>query len=278
MKSAWWGYPLVALLLTAVGCGTGNTPDSSQGKEKISDEKALTVKEYVNQGVPVVEKPWSSADFSEAVKALIAIAQRKPQQLPRYKGSRSGDVFSQLTSEHYLEAIKDRKTPIEDRFQQLIALLKSSNQIYLTYLNALSAGTALDEEAVELSGAQLRLTATFIIFMDEMIPTLNKNNPEHQVRIKGYANMGEHLADIVNGATMILGEKREYRATARARLITYERKTFPVIVPRLPADAKKQVVTRLESLSEDEAYADLQPGLRELLEEVRVLTKNKKEP
>ena len=277
MKSTHYTYLLTALLLQAsLNSGNGVAADPSQEKgQKILDEEALTAKEYADRGVPPVEKPWTVDELSAAAKALTAVAQRKSKQLPRYKGARSGGIFSQLTSDHYLKVIKDKSIPIETRFQQVIGLLRRSNQLFLTYANALTAGTKLDEEVIELTGAQLRLTATFITFMDEMIPTLDKNNPQHQVRIKAYANMGNRLADIVNGATITLAEKAHYRPRARVRLIAYEKQTFPVIVPRLPAKALQQVVNRLETLSQDKAYADLQPGLRELLELVRGLEKSK---
>jgi hypothetical protein len=40
--------------------------------------------------------------------------------------------------------------------------------------------------------------------------------------------------------------------------------TFPLIVSRLPLNARAETLSRLEKLQADPAMKDLQPGLREL--------------
>src|SRR4051794_9837060 len=109
MKTSWTGSiytsAAVFILAAAVGCANRATPNSQsngdelvekgdsptpKGKEGgVAADESLDLKGYSDLGVPAIDKPWSGVELAAAAKVLIALAQKSPQQLPRYKSTRS---------------------------------------------------------------------------------------------------------------------------------------------------------------------------------------------
>src|SRR5438105_120503 len=59
-------------------------------------DNSLPVKEYVDAGVPPIDKPWMEDDYKKAGTALSAIARTDPTKLPRFGSKRSGELFAHV--------------------------------------------------------------------------------------------------------------------------------------------------------------------------------------
>ncbi len=205
----------------------------------------------------------------KAEKVLTSLAQKGGRHLPRYKSERSAEVFARLTSPQNFGLFRNRSLPLEARFSQLLDYYQASNQILKLYLSAFLKKDVRDSELIELMGAQLRSTVVVLELVDELLPTLKKDDPSYQVRIQGLEQMKRGLASVVAGGLQTLTEREIYRASELARLVDYMQETFPLIVPRLPPGARTETVVRLEKMQEDPAFKDLQPGLGELFLKVQ---------
>jgi hypothetical protein len=205
----------------------------------------------------------------KAEKILFSVAQKGYGQLPRYKSERSGEVFARLTSSQNLDLFRNRTLPLESRFPQLLDYIQASNQVLKLYLAGFLKKGVRDSELVELMGAQLRSSAVMLELVDELLPTIKKDDPTYEVRMKGLDQMRRGLASVVSGNLQTLTERDSYRGSELVRLVGYMQVTFPLIVPRIPPGARTESLLKLEKMQDDPALKDLQPGLGELLSKVK---------
>jgi hypothetical protein len=126
--------PTTGLLVLSVltwGCenrtGQSTTPGNQSSKPAQDirpaqpdreKDQSLKSEEYVRMGLPAPDKVWSGADMMKANQVLASFTPGKAAQLPRYKSSRSGDVFARLTSVESLPSFRDRAVPVQTRLQQ----------------------------------------------------------------------------------------------------------------------------------------------------------------
>lgn len=207
--------------------------------------------------------------MAQAAKIFASLAQKGYRQLPVYKSERSGEMFARLTSPNNFDLFKDRTFPLDSRLPQALNYLQASNQVLKLYLAGFLKKDVRDSELVELTGSQFRLTAIMVELVDEFLPTISKDDPNYRVRMDGLDLMKRGLANVVSGGLQTLTERHSFRGSELARLLGYMRETFPVIVPRLPPGVRTETLLRLEKMQNDPALKDLQPGLGELLSEVK---------
>jgi hypothetical protein len=146
------------------------------------------------------------------------------------------------------------------------------------YLSAAINKDVRDSEIVEIMGAMLRVTAVMFELVDELLPTLKKDDPTYPVRMRGLERMRMGLAGLVAADLQELTKRENYRGSELARLVGYMQETFPLIVPRLPPGARAETMRRLEEMQADPALMDLRAGLRELHSKVRRALEKGKAP
>lgn len=117
-------------------------------------------------------------------------------------------------------------------------------------------------------GSTLRSTVVMLELVDQLIPTLDKNDPTYPVRMQGLDTMRRGLATVVSGNLDTLTERSAYRVAELRRLIGCMQDTFPSIVPALPPGARAETLVRLKSFVDDPAMKDLAPDLEELRSKV----------
>jgi hypothetical protein len=281
---------LALLALVGSGCSDSSTPPSTPADQpnapkggspadpKAPSDESLTAEEYLRLGLPAQDRDWSGDDMVKAEKILASLAQKGYGQLPRYKSERSGEVFARLTSPQNLDLFKDRTLPFEARFPQALSYYQASNQVLKLYLAGFLKKGVRDSELVELLGAQCRSTVVILELVDELLPTIKKDDPKYQVRMQGLDQMRRGLASFVAGGLRTLTERESYRVGELVRLLGYMQETFPLIVPQLPPGARTETLSRLEKMQDDPALKDLQPGLGELRSKVKAAMEKETAP
>lgn len=71
-------------------------------------DRSLTVAEYEALGIPATDHRWSADELGTAVSLLARLAEKHPEQLPRYESARSGPVFHRLVE---FDAAAHRQDP-----------------------------------------------------------------------------------------------------------------------------------------------------------------------
>ena len=72
-----------------------------------SEDRSLTVDEYIKSGLPDPRKKWNITDYSEARNVLTKMKWLKPFDLPVKGSEKSGAVFDHMLSYDYLSFLKD---------------------------------------------------------------------------------------------------------------------------------------------------------------------------
>ncbi len=279
---------LVLLAGVGLGCNNSSTPrDSSTPRErsdglkggvtaatpKIPADESLTSAEYRRMGLPDQDKVWSGDDMLRAQVILAIVARRSYRQLPRYKSTRSGDVFARLTSPQNLDPFKNRKVPLDARISQAQGYFQAVGQVLMLYGVGFLQKDVGDSEAVELMGFQFRVSVVLFELVDEILPTIKNVDPQYRVRMEGLDQIKRGLASVVSSGLQMLTEREAYRGSELVRLVGYMQETFPLIVPRLLPEARTETLLQLEKMQKDPALKDLQPGLGELQSKVKAAVK-----
>jgi len=272
---------LLVLVGFIVGCGnppgaatsTSQTPGSGPGINpsdgRDDNDQSLKTEEYVRLGLPAPDKVWSGEDMLQANKVFATLALDKPEQLPRLRSSRSGDVFDRLTSIEFVQSIRSRDDPLNTRLMQGIDYVDGLKEIVKKYTSAFLNGVARDVEVVALNGTLLRLFVLEFELLAEFVKTLDKEDPTYAVRMQGMEQTKSGLAQVVNGHLMTLTERDRYRPPELIHLVEHMQETFPALFPYLAPAAGTDALTRLVQMQDDPHLQDMQPGLGNLLEKLR---------
>jgi hypothetical protein len=231
---------------------------------KIISDESLTPEEYIRLGLPAHDRDWSGDDMVKAEQVLSSISKEGYRKLPRHQSERSGEVFARLTSAENLDLYRNRSLPLEVRMPQAMNYFQASNQINKIYLSAFLKREVRDTELLELMGAMLRSSVAMLEIVDEFLPTINKDDPNYQVRMQGLEKMKRGLADVVVGCLQTLTERESYRGSELAKLVGYMQDTVPVLVLSLPPGSRIEITSRLEKMQNDPVMKYLQPGLQNL--------------
>lgn len=182
---AFWGCGNSSVQPSKVTNQSAGPKASGHADSVASIDESFTPEEYIRLGLPAHDREWSGDDMVNVEKILASIAQKGYRHLPRYKSERSGVVFARLTSPQNLDLFRNRSLPLGPRLSQSLNYLQASNQVNKLYLSAFLKKDVRDSELVELMGSLLRSTAVLLELVDELLPTLNKDEPSYEVRMQG---------------------------------------------------------------------------------------------
>ncbi|MDB5347670.1 MAG: hypothetical protein JWP89_6047 [Schlesneria sp.] len=232
------------------------------------EDRSLTTDQYVKLGFPKCDRPWSSADMSRAAKVLTEIAKRDPRELPRYESAKSGEVFARITSDENLDSIRKKSWPISVRTGFALQYLHAATSIGKLYGAAAIEQKAASDETTEILGLTLRIAVVLKDLSDEVLPTLDQNDPTYAVRVKGLKQMTAGLGPVLQGLMTQALTTKKLKPETRIRMLEYLDKTLPTLVKVLPTKAREDVRAKLKTLSERPEFAEHQQDFRPLLEKI----------
>jgi hypothetical protein len=246
----------------------GTNAEQPVEKTGPQEDLSLPLEEYQKLGVPAVDKAWTGAEMATAARVLKQLAATDERQLPRYQSKRSGALFARITSAKDLQPWSDRKVPLNERIGPAVRYMDATNQILLIYLLAFQKQKVRDTEVLELMAHIFRLSVTVQDRAEELMLTLDKNDPKYPVRIQGLTQMNQGLAMTVSGGLTTVTERQHHRTEELRRFTKVLQETLPRIVPRLLPEAQAETIKKLENMQRDRALQDLQPDLSELVNSV----------
>jgi hypothetical protein len=169
-----------------------------------------------------------------------------------------------------LAPFRSRATPLDARLGGSLQYLQSTGTLLQLYLAAFQKGNnASDADMIELSGSTLRVAQLLMELVDELLPTLKPDDPNHATQMAGLDKMRDGLAQMVNGSLLTLSDDVNLTTASRQKLLAYCRETFPSIIDKLTPQSRAQVLRRLDQLVTDPATRDLQPEITKLRDESR---------
>ncbi len=224
-RSGYLPLPALAacLLLAAGGAQASSTPDSRPAPATAAP--------------PAAAAPAASADKSLPDERYISL------------GLKSGKTFARLAAPADASFFRKRSLSLGVRLPEALERFQASAALFELYLSAFAGKQVAGAELVELTGALLRNCVVLLEVVDELVPTISKDDPSYQERMAGLDQMRSGLAEVLSGAITSLTEE-QYSVGARLRLVAYCRETFPSIVPRLTAPSRAEARQRLDALTQ----------------------------
>ncbi len=232
------------------------------------EDRSLTTDQYVKLGLPKCDRPWSSADMSRAAKVLADISKRDPRELPRYGSGKSGKVFARITSDENLDSIRKKSWPVSVRTGFALQYLHAAASIGKLYGAAAIEQKSASDETTEILGLTLRIAVALKDLSDEVLPTLDQNDPTYSVRVKGLKQMTAGLGPVLQGLMTQALASKKLKPETQSRMLEYLDKTLPSLVKVLPAKAREDVRVKLKTLSERPEFAEHQLEFQALLEKI----------
>src|SRR5260370_856235 len=178
-------------------------------------DESLTSEEYIRLGVPAFDRPWSASDMQRAWKSLTSIAQENQRHLPRHQSERSGVVFARITTTENFELFRNQSLPLQARMAQAGEYMQALNQINKLYLAALLQKAVSGSDFGELIGAEFQFIVVQLELVDQFVPTLDKNDPTYETRLKGLERIKIGLGQMVAGGLETLTQKEPFGLAER---------------------------------------------------------------
>lgn len=229
-------------------------------------DRSLTVKEYVDRGIPSVDKPWTADDQKKAVLVLLTMSVKESDKLPRFESARSGAVFSRLVDTGVRERFLDRKIATEKRFNEAGNEFETRYIILQAYLAAFVKNGVGNAEMVEISASTLRIAGTFLVVLDEYFATIPEDDPRYARKAKSRQKIESGVRDMVMGAVLNVVVKEEpYDMKARKRMIVHLKVDVPAFFYRVRLRERARILSKLQSGIGEPHLKECQAELKELI-------------
>lgn len=274
---------------TAFGCGTSTTTQTATNPKQVSstsqladppvaaapaliatvsDDQSLTAEEYIDLGMPAHERPWSSVDMANAAKVLTEIANRDPIQLPRYHGSKSGELFSRLTSTENFGFFQNQSLPLKIRTLSCVQYMQAANAVSKAYLSGLLHRKTGVDEMTELTGHILRGTVIMVGLLVAAEKALDKNDPIYSTLLNDYRQARAGMGFTLQGVIIQVSEPKTWEAATLGRLIGYMEETFPNILRILPKNVQAETSKQLRRMSDNPDFSEHKASLESMLDKI----------
>lgn len=189
---------------------------------------------------PAVSRPWSGSDYATAGKLLAE--GRVP--LPRLSDPDGAALVMRFVAPENLEAVSTPEVPVQARFLVYQAMIGGASQILNAYLRLLGgAASSSDlphEEFARLIGFMLRLTVAGDELMDEILPTIPRDDT-YVIRMEGLKRFRTGLTNVLLGAEASLAETKLYTPADLAIIVD----GMAAALPRLRRALARDVVIEL---------------------------------
>lgn len=229
----------------------------------VAPDHSLTVKEYVDKGVPSPDKVWSPQDYEAAAKALTDISKSDPTLLPRFNSPQSGALFNHIIDDANLAFITDKSVPVEDRLRK-VAAVSSFVPMLMVYANSSKETQTLDTELVEIGAFILRLELDASVTMNEFIKAHPELAGNKQVT-DGFNMARGGFFETFGGYVDIMLDHQNLRPSESLRTAAHLKKIFPAFYPLLSPDNQAIILAHLKSAADKEADPALQAAIKEIL-------------
>src|SRR5258708_39193539 len=212
-RSGYLPLPALAacLLLAAGGAQASSTPDSrpapataappAAAAPAASADKSLPDERYLSLGLAAYDHDWTGRDLGHAADRLKSLARTHPDQLPRFSSEKSGKTFARLAAPADASFFRKRSLSLGVRLPEALERFQASAALFELYLSAFAGKQVAGAELVELTGALLRNCVVLLEVVDELVPTISKDDPSYQERMAGLAQKRSGFAGVLTGAT-----------------------------------------------------------------------------
>lgn len=231
---------------------------SAQAAPSATD-RSLTVRDYMDRGMPAPDRAWNPTDYTTASEVLGKLT---PDQLPRSDSSRSAPFMNRIVNPENLELCTGVDAPRVTRMNMCGAYMKSVLGVANLYLAAMQRDHGYDDDTLDLTSLILRVAPVVAHDADEMLPTLDKDDPNYATRMDGYAKMKHGFASMMEGSLISLTTERNlYSDAARTRLAAVVGDCFTRMSSFLEPLTRSEIEQKLRKIAQTDPSPDVRGAL-----------------
>jgi hypothetical protein len=185
-------FPRFAALVAIMVAVAVARADSTRMPRK---DASLPLKEYLEKGMPSLDKPWKKEDYKKAAEVLATL---DPASYPRSGSLRSGVLFARMTD---ISSLKSEilKLPVKQRMVRLTDL-QTIEAVAQPYFRADKQQMSnYDRELIAFVSAALPLDRALVDALDELkatVPPQQAARMEAQVNVTVALSLADLLTDI----------------------------------------------------------------------------------
>lgn len=206
--------------------------------------------------------------MANAANVLTEIANRDPIQLPRYHGTKSGELFSRLTSTENFGLFQNQSLPLKIRTLSCVQYMQAANAVNKAYLSGLLDRKTGADETTELTGHILRGTVVIVELLVEAEKALDKNDPIYSTRLNDFRQARAGMGFTVQGVIIQVSEPKTWETQTLGRNIGYMEETFPSIMRVLPKNVQTEVSKQLKRMSDNPEFSEHKTSLESMLDKI----------
>jgi hypothetical protein len=231
----------------------------AQAEPTPAPDNSLTLKEYIDAGVPAIDKPWTAGDYQKAGTTLADIAKKDPTKLPRLDSKNSGDLFAHIIAQKNLAGLTDKTVPVDTRIK-MAETITAYVPIFAAYADAIKPNQTLDAETLKLGGFILRAELAAGQVVEEFIAA----HPDAKDNA-GFKQARDGFAMTAGGVVEFMMDKDHIRKSEATRFAGELKGVLPDIVALFNADAQVIIKNQLKDAAAKEEDKDLKAALTDLL-------------
>jgi hypothetical protein len=249
---AWFFLTLAA----RAGAAEPSVPDGS-----------LSEKEYMDRGMPALDRAWTSADMAKAAKVLAVIGKEHPEQLPRIRSKKSGTVLARLADTQPIDELIKQAPKIDSREgAERLGYILSICDVYAKSVAKHGEGA---EEFCELYGAMLHTFVLVVPWPDRTHPEVPEERRE-EVRRRVAGSVTQVFA---NGVLIAVDNEFHFSDPLRVRVLNHLNREFPTVAPRLSIRDRARILSKVNKGLAAPDMKPLHPALTDLAHQLERLPK-----
>lgn len=234
-----------AVVAQTTGAQPSDDQPDSGADEPLEDDRSLPTEQLVARGLPDVDRPWTAADYLDAVDVLERVRQANQALLPRAGSRRSGGAFARLVAEENLASLKDSEIPLSNRIDSASECFRALGSMVDLYLPAPTEFQSTSEVA-ELFGALLRVVVLLRELMVEQLAE-QPNDAVTGVPAELIGDADGLLVRIAAGAIEGLVKDAQQPSPATFRIIAHLKQQLPRPMGQMSAESQQQIWQQLRT-------------------------------
>jgi hypothetical protein len=239
-----------------------SAPETTPRPASGGESGELTVEQYVQRGIPPLDRPWTGDDFNKTSQALRELASQG--QLPRLGSGSSGEVFAHMISPRNLEQYENASSPLENRTHSVSHHCQAVSRVLERYREFARNDASLKLELVELLGAQYDAMTVCLKLVDEYEREIPQNHPDFADR-QFKAQSPRRAAAAIFSSSLERYLAVDDRDFDHLRAVVAKMKeAFPEIVVRLPGAIVQDALFHLNSRLQSGQFSAIHSDLEEL--------------
>ena len=181
-----------------------------------SEDNSLSVKEYIELGVPDPGKKWEMADYTQAHNALAKIKWERPLQLPVKDSKKSETVFERMLSLDYLSFLQDSAISLNEKAERISEFVIVHDYWIDIYTNpALRKKNYYHRELIDICIFDLQLKEEMLKLAHE----INKSDDPSDVALQyGYNSIKMNYLSALADALKIQRHTSQFLEKDRERI------------------------------------------------------------